>query len=582
MRKFIHSKSIIFCSLIVLIISSCEKIDSDFQIDQINPENEGLIVLGDQLENPYSVKNMKQAYEALRGAKTLKSTIDIEATHFYVRFKPKDNQEQTWLTRDSSIYIYDYPLDHKIIKRGTYYHDPSIPSNEITWQYTVVPTDYDFPNIQSQILEELYLPHYTINREDGDNVQIESSNWQALETQALSMTGNLNENDLSVKKTTEWRPSGNIKVNDDEIGSYTTTNTVFDHWEYYDCNTGEPVDPPQDPGLPALKSTSRIEPPEYCQRAVYRTVTTTIYSSKIPVEGIEVRARNWFTTYTGKTDSNGNFSCNGTFTGDVNYSIKWENDYFDIRDGAYGQAYYNGPEKIGSWNLVIEESVTPKSFLFAHIYRAGYTYYFKNNIWSIKKPTMLNTNFFGGISRLHIGGRLESSSASHYFDFNELWQAATVLVHQNGRNSRGIFSTTIHELAHASHWEMVGTYDINWVINNRIAESWAMGVEAVITTDVYGSKNADETFQNKKISEMTNGGAYDGYTCLVWDLIDTHNQSTISSLYPDDQAEHYTLSQIEVALPGIFGSWWTWRNNIINDFENASENAVNSLFQQLQ
>ena len=567
--------------MIALIISSCEKTDTDFHIDQSKTEIEGLIVLGEQLENPYSVENMKLAYEALRGTNTLKATLDIEATHLYVRFKPKNNQEQTWLTRDSSIYIYDYPLDHEIVRRGTYYHDPSIPSNEITWQYTVVPVDYDFPNIHSQILEELYLPHYTSNHEDDDDkLQIESSNWQALETEALLMTGNLNENDQSVKKATEWRPSGNIKVHDDEIGSYTTTNTVFDHWEYYDCDTGEPLDPPEDPRPILTKSTSRIEPPEYCQRAVYRTVTTTVYSSKIPIEGVDVRARNWFTTYSDITDANGDFRCNGTFSGDVNYSIKWENDYFDIRDGAYGQAYYNGPEKIGSWNLVIEESSTPKSFLFAHIYRAGYTYYFKNNLWGIKKPTNFNTRFFGLIaSRLHIGGRIDSPNASHYFDFNELWQAATVLVHQNGRNSRGIFNVTIHELAHASHWEIVGTYDINWLINNRIAESWASGVDAKITADIYGSTNPDEIMQNRTIYYMTEG-AGKGYTCIVWDLMDDHNQFGTNPAYPNDQVKDYTLSQIEFSLPMIFGSWSTWCNRLIDNFDNATEEHVEDLFDE--
>ena len=105
-----------------------------------------------------------------------------------------------------------------------------------------------------------------------------------------------------------------------------------------------------------------------------------------------------------------------------------------------------------------------------------------------------------------------------------------------------------------------------------------MGVEAVITTDVYGFTNIFETKQDKRVIDMTGGG----YTSLVWDLIDTYNQYTTNTAYPNDQVENYTLSQIEQALPSILGSWWVWRDNLKDNFDNPTEEYVNSLFDQLQ
>ena len=50
--------------------------------------------------------------------------------------------------------FFDYPLDYDIEVGGTYYHDPSIPEGQITWLYTTVKPDYEFPALQYEILEK--------------------------------------------------------------------------------------------------------------------------------------------------------------------------------------------------------------------------------------------------------------------------------------------------------------------------------------------------------------------------------------------------------------------------------------------
>ncbi len=557
------------------IFNGCQKDDEFYE--KTNPLEkdvshefyEGQMILGEKLKNPYSVENMQKAYDNLQADNTLKSAVNIKTTHYYVRFRPKSFQELNILTRDTTLHIYDYPLDVEIKRGGTHYHDPSIPRNQITWQYTVVPVDYVFPDIQHQKLADLFLQEETGELEELKSGSIDYFDWLTLETEALRITGNLDENEVNgvELKSTSWRPRGTIRVHDDILTS-TTTNAIFDYWEYFPCpEDTENPDAPSDPN-----EFQDFE--QECKRAVYRYETSS--SHFIPLEGVEVRANRWFTTHTGYTDINGNFTCDGTFVRDANYSIKWERWDFDIRDGQYGQAYFNGPKQSGPWHLNIEQSLTPKSHLFAHIFRAAHTYYYDHNRWGIKAPPRRDGALGALQHRLHIAG-FDEPGRSKYYTFKEFVLAAQIKVYRDNGNSKEVFGTTIHELSHASHWEIgysTSQYVVDAIFSGvRLPESWATGVETVILDDIYGT-NYSERKQNLRISDMTNGGHWNGYTC-------THNQRDNGHLFPDDDVENYTLSQLEVALSYSPASWWGWRDEIKNRFNNPTENHLDKLFDDL-
>ena len=99
---------------------------------------------------------MKKAYENLRS--DLKADIIIETTHYYVKFKPKNEDELNLLKQDRTLELYDYPLDYEIIEGQEVYHDPEIPDTMPTYQYCAVPVNYNFPNVEYEILEELFIP----------------------------------------------------------------------------------------------------------------------------------------------------------------------------------------------------------------------------------------------------------------------------------------------------------------------------------------------------------------------------------------------------------------------------------------
>ncbi|HXH99755.1 MAG TPA: hypothetical protein VNI52_05780 [Sphingobacteriaceae bacterium] len=94
-------------------------------------------VLGGQLTNPYLIPNMQQAYSNL-GI----TNVTVNITNLYVRFKPSDINQLDVLNSTmeaQNLELFDTPVDFLVTYEGDYYQDPSIPEEETTWQYAVVP-----------------------------------------------------------------------------------------------------------------------------------------------------------------------------------------------------------------------------------------------------------------------------------------------------------------------------------------------------------------------------------------------------------------------------------------------------------
>ena len=247
------------------------------------------ITLGTKLENPYSVKNMRKAYENIKTQnlknRTSSENVDIVATHLYVKFIPKTENELDIVKRDSTLVLYDYPLDYEIGK-GDVYRDPNVPKSQPTPQYCAVDINYQFTSkVEYEIIEELYIPDEDSDENKASRSLGLSQNFiDQLVDEALIITGNLDEeaskNSINARRTS-WRPAGTIKVWDDNLG---TSRRVIEYktsksYDYSTCGRG---------GLPCPTVTTTRVP-------VYGTMT----GSYQPLEGVEVRARRWFTTHIG-------------------------------------------------------------------------------------------------------------------------------------------------------------------------------------------------------------------------------------------------------------------------------------------
>lgn len=164
-----------------------------------------MIVLGDRLDDPYSLDNVKSAIASLYPTKA--GRVDIEETHLYARFLPADETQLEELT-DLGLELADHPFDYEILREGDYYHDPGVPEDEVTWQYAVVNHDFEFPTgIRYEILDHCYIPDGESTRADPD------IDWNAVEREAFRLTGN--EAMLEPEtKAGSYQPEGRITIVD--------------------------------------------------------------------------------------------------------------------------------------------------------------------------------------------------------------------------------------------------------------------------------------------------------------------------------------------------------------------------------
>lgn len=424
--------------------------------------------------------------------------MDIQPTHYYVKFHPRSSEELDLLVQDSTIIWYDIPLDYEIEEYGSYYHDPSIPDSLPTFQYASIEVA-KWPAVSTigvdyEILSELFIPDEDKDEEASEGIMTRSgTKWSealtdALVEESLRMTGNEDEGELEpqTRGRSKWRPAGRITAYDNIVGG------------------------------------------------------------AIPLHYVRVRARRWFTTHVGYTNADGYYSCNGRFKRPANYSIAWETSRWDIRDGNIVQAYYNGPKKTGNWDLYISAN---KSIRYATIHRALYRFYFGNTN-GLKRPTNTRKE---KIAYLHKKGNGING------DYNRQWGMGVwsdIRIYGQGSNGwremSEIYSTTSHELGHAAHY--TNNRKTFGKSKTNLIESWARCVQYILTNQEYKelgvfNKLPDYPENNSYNFQVWNPRMYDrNYTPLFIDLIDDFNQRTHqgnNAIYPDDEIHDMPVSVVQ-------------------------------------
>ena len=205
-------KRLTLLSLAAALVVSCTGRDLDpvgGGVSESLPGHE-MIVLGRQLDDPYSVDNMSRALAAVYPTKA--DRIVLSPTHYYVRFLPADQSQYDRL-ESLGVEMLDHPMDYEIVREGDWYHDPGIPEGEITWQYAAVPKTFVFPqDIPHEVLESCYIP------DDALRVKGEADDfdWAAVEREAFRLTGNeALLLDADGTKGSGAAPAGRITIVDD-------------------------------------------------------------------------------------------------------------------------------------------------------------------------------------------------------------------------------------------------------------------------------------------------------------------------------------------------------------------------------
>ena len=449
----------------------------------------------DTLPNPYTLTNMQFVHDSLSF-----SNVQLQPTDYYVRFLPQDSLQLHNLTYNYNLELFDYPLD-LYIEEGGVYEDPTIQEGEITWQYTTVKPNFVFPpNIIYEILEECYIPP------DNDTIpNTRSGELLFLEAAAFERLG------------------------------YT-------------------VDPPIYPETKAgVKPTGRIR--------VYDNSLTQVPLPWEPVKGVKIRCHTiikWATAY---TDEDGFYTMSKKFSIGPHYAIVFDN----IKDFAIwgntwpiGKANYNmGWRSKNGHNRDLPVNST--AWPWAVVNNAAYEYHQMCEVTGISQPpanlkiwVWKNATSSSAPMLRHIGALIKLLNGhSAWLNFlvritgdviaNILFPIfqgllPDITVGTNNRDYRQIYGDTNHELAHASHFNQVGS------------AYWSKYISYIITYGAYGDGNG-------KNAELCGIGEMWGYAMGHIQECEKYDTTLLSVQY------NWQIKDGDWIRPHIF--WDLYRNNIL-------------------
>lgn len=564
--SFQHLLTFLLC-LFGLISCDTPNINDDYSVSQNSEqlmidENtaDGRIVLGEKLKNPYSLKNMQKALDTLLQTKGL-DPIYLEPTDVYVRFRPVDTLEYR-LLMEAKLELFDYPLNYDLLTDGDYYHDPSIPEDEITWQYTVlstdlIETDIEYEEIDFEIIDEDNLP--TFHLITGNPVQVSGRIIDACY---------FPENDPNVK-------SGN---------GLPVTHKELEHMAF------------ELAGLPDEYKmiTSETKASEYTPNGrIYISYNTMGTDYTTGVKGVKVRAQRllkWASTYTSST---GHFMIPKEFGTKVNLSIVYENDYNFIVWGNYAflsPAKYTFKDCIAAVpiSITFDRERNGKAWKWAIVNNSTYDYYNYCTSEGISQPPAdlkiwcLNTDGWSSAPMLHHlkGYKIAATAIGVAFLSGNpalsaigagvialLCVALPDLFIDISSNEYDIIDSNVkHELSHASHYSVTGEH------------LWGKYVNYIVTHKGYG--NGEATTDGRYICELGESWAYAHQRYLMPGYKNGYSQWFASSI---DAVE--SLLEDGCISPGNYFSQLKYNTYNINDVHSdlieeysSSKSKINMAF----
>ena len=275
------------------------------------------VVLGDLINNPFSVSNILQAHANLYPEE---SNAYIVPTAYHLKFTPA-NVEELKILIDSDLDLYDYPLNMEIITDGGHYQNLS--PDDIPSLYTIVDVNAPIPPISYVVLDEYYFDEFN----------------PILIAESFVLSGNEDEVEEYTGIPASFVIDGRLDRRKPLCPEGCELITWIDDSEdppivnwFCDCDGPPPPPAPifNDCGCPVFKS---IRKPAGC---IY--VEDTQYSDPAdlttfePVRRVKVTAKNKFgksrSTY---ADDDGCWKINEEFKGKIKVKIRFTHDRAKIR-----------------------------------------------------------------------------------------------------------------------------------------------------------------------------------------------------------------------------------------------------------
>lgn len=483
------------------------------------------------------------------------------------------------------------------MEEGDYYDDPDLEGDEnpgdLAYLYAVVPYDHPVPeNVHKELLDTYYFaPEQSkeepvkgevavkqpVNKTTKDILNVDENGevFEYLELEALKLTNNLDEDELAVLRF--YLPND-------------TTATLYSYDQAAQLGYEQKQLILDLNSIDALLEQETLANRNKWNPSGTITVQEDVVKKTVGVVGAEVKVRKWGLVVIKRVRTNhkGEFRTSSTSTKRVKYAVYFNSPWkFKVMAGTvFMEARHRGTRtyKKQSWS---QHFSSGRGQFYALVHNAAYDYYYKVvPTYGLKMPKYCNIS-----AKYNLCG-----SSEHRPDILTLLPTSEIRVTRREeddndnciyRGTDGIYATTVHELTHAGHRELdPGMFSVLHSKNCErlmLRESWAEGVETIVTNDRYKRFNSyyfndssnrgwNDWRQREKSTEMNE------YTPIVIDLIDNFDQSTNDNSWPQDHVSGYTLSTIQTALKNC-RTLKAWRENLNNNRPSGvTTSELNQLF----
>lgn len=489
-------------------------------------------IVSDPANDPYSVENMNKA---MRRRVLAKSSVDsveaeqmfLEPNFLYVRFLAEGREGVAKLKAyDTSLVLFKHPLDYNRIRKPVVYIDQTLPDSVYPF-FATVPVDYKFGSTKYEIIKELFLVEPLDGDCKGDECEEESDSSATVNALFKRLKAKAGSPTLSKLK--------NLGISLNEI-----------EWESLNM-MGQ-----LETRMAAKKAT--IEPTAVVAWSLFGGGKKLGGQLKFkddqlgvqPLVGVRVVGGYSYYWREAHTDINGKFKIPEKWTYKIDFEVNFDSDDFLLEDGHswYGEDLEIEHNNYKSdWN----ETFTGNKAKWCVVWTAAYQYWYGEN-FGLKRPRQ--NKWWNWSLDIEVFYKNEKDYKNHYSsesigEYAMFLSTESIGILAYKKPSYSIYSTTIHEIAHASHyWNMKTTSAVTpqsgefSLLPTAYKETYARGIENYFVSKKYGAGYQRRDYNNQ-------------YTGLVEDLQDEDNLSQckkITDFDKRDKVSGFSIKNIETAF----------------------------------
>lgn len=503
-------------------------------------------IISDPANDPYSVENMSKAMRkqvlAKSGADSQEvELLTLEPNYLYVRFLANGKQGVSELKAyDTSLVLFKHPLDYKPIRKPAVYIDPSLPDSIIP-MFATVPANYKFGPTKYEVIKKLFLVEPL--DEDCDDGECSDGADSTTAVRVLAKKASDQSSSLMDKLN-----DVGVSLHDIEWESLSMTGNLGNRVDVQKLEPGEsPV-----MGWSLFSSAKKLGGQLKFKDDVL---------GEQPLVGVRVTGGYSYYWREAHTDKDGKFKIPEKWSFKIDFEANFDSDDFLLEDGHswYGEDLEIEHNNYKSdWN----ETFTGNKAKWCVVWTAAYQYWYGNN-HGLKRPrqnkwynTSLDIEVYyknekdykSVVSKEALIGCNAGNSVGQYANLG-IFENICILAYQ--RSSQDIYGTTVHEIAHSSHYANMKTTNAALpqaaefgLLDTDYKETYARGIQNYFIKERYNKKDTDYRVHSGGKDKYV-------YTDLVEDLYDSDNSSRcdkINDAKKRDKVSGFSITSIETAF----------------------------------